>query len=328
MAFLESKLMERPYLPIFITIIFALFVSLLGVASENIPQAQVFTPEGEGTKEQAQAGFLNALLLVVPGVVGSFIILYLVRKGSFNFLLSMYRFLFFILGGMVFYLVGDGPLYILSERIPTFLPSYLLTEPVIVYPVNWDAPLGAGIVFSAIITGVLFNPHAGRLQKNLSLLLFSGMLGGFLAIVLYTWTVLIVLLLLSLYDLYAVFYGPIKEIVNMFIEMRSGNEKENKSVPTPREIFSSLTYQGEGWELGMGDLVFYSLLTAHSTYYGLTHPLLGGITWALFLLPVSLALFVGFYLTELLLERYHLLPGLPIPMGLGVGTFIALMLLL
>jgi len=239
-SLLSRALTERPYAPIFITIFFAILVSIAGAISHTLPQAQVFTPEGEGVSAQAHAGLLNALILVIPAAGGSFIILYLIRKGRLNLLLSLYKFLFFLLSSMVFYFIGDISLYLIQSRTIPYFPGYFL---------------------------------------------------------------------------------PIKEITSMSV-------RGSPAVVEPRDIFSSLVYQGKEWELGMGDLVFYSLLTSHAAYYGFTNPVMGELSWALFLFPVLLSLLVGFYITERLLERIPLLPGLPIPMGMGVGTFLALLLIL
>lgn len=318
--FIVRALTVRPYAPIFITILFAILVAVAGAVSQTLPQAQVFTPEGEGVAAQAHAGFLNALILVVPAAGASFIILYLIRRGMLNLLLVLYRTLFFLLGSMVFFFVGDIPLYILQPHIIPYFPGRFLLYREVLYTLNWDAPLGAGLVISALVSSHLFNPQSDRRMKNVSLMVLSGILGGFMAVILPTWTVLIVLLLLSAYDIYAVFYGPIKEITSMSVK--------STTVVEPRDLFTSLVYQGDLWELGMGDLVFYSLLTSHAVYYGFTNPTAGPLTWALFLLPVLLSLLLGFYITERLLERVPLLPGLPIPMGMGVGTFLILLLIL
>ncbi len=320
-SLLSRALTERPYAPIFITIFFAILVSIAGAISHTLPQAQVFTPEGEGVSAQAHAGLLNALILVIPAAGGSFIILYLIRKGRLNLLLSLYKFLFFLLSSMVFYFIGDIPLYLIQSRTIPYFPGYFLSYRAVLYSLNWDAPFAVGVTVSAIVASQLFSPYSDRRRKNTSLMVLSGILGGFMAVTLPTWTVLIVLLLLSAYDIYAVFYGPIKEITSMSV-------RGSPAVVEPRDIFSSLVYQGKEWELGMGDLVFYSLLTSHAAYYGFTNPVMGELSWALFLFPVLLSLLVGFYITERLLERIPLLPGLPIPMGMGVGTFLALLLIL
>jgi len=221
-SLLSRALTERPYAPIFITIFFAILVSIAGAISHTLPQAQVFTPEGEGVSAQAHAGLLNALILVIPAAGGSFIILYLIRKGRLNLLLSLYKFLFFLLSSMVFYFIGDIPLYLIQSRTIPYFPGYFLSYRAVLYSLNWDAPFAVGVTVSAIVASQLFSPYSDRRRKNTSLMVLSGILGGFMAVTLPTWTVLIVLLLLSAYDIYAVFYGPIKEITSMSVRGGGG----------------------------------------------------------------------------------------------------------
>jgi len=88
-------------------------------------------------------------------------------------------------------------------------------------------------------------------------------------------------------------------------------------------IINSMTYSTEGWELGIGDLVFYSMLSAHaltfSTAFIPDHGMSAPFVVVLF---SALGILAGFTLTIKLLEKYHMLPGLPIPLSLGIAGFL------
>jgi C4-dicarboxylate transporter len=68
------------------------------------------------------------------------------------------------------------------------------------------------------------------------------------------------------------------------------------------------------FSIGTGDTIFYSMLPALAFYQF-------NLTYALYTL---VAVDVGVVITLYLLSRSRLLPGLPIPMALGLGTLLLL----
>ena len=121
-----------------------------------------------------------------------------------------------------------------------------------------------------------------------------------------TWTVVSILAALSLYDIYGVFRGPIKELA----ESTMPSNSIPKTTTPVRDPIPILTYASKHWEIGIGDLAFYSLFTSH--------------VFALFGIPlfilITFAICLGALGTLKLLEKRPLLPGLPLSIIAGIIT--------
>jgi hypothetical protein len=100
----------------------------------------------------------------------------------------------------------------------------------------------------------------------------------------------------ALYDVYAVFRGPLKQLVSV----------------SPTALGALSVRVGE-FTVGMGDLVFYSMLPSLALFYsGLQQSLL-----------VIVSVDLGVAATLYMLRRRRLLPGLPIPIALGLAALLA-----
>lgn len=87
---------------------------------------------------------------------------------------------------------------------------------------------------------------------------------------------------------------------------------------------SRLTYKTPFWDLGLGDLVFYSMLGATAFMHGARYfPALGLLAPWIPFVAVSLGVMAGLVLTIKLLERNYMMPGLPISTFLGLGILAA-----
>jgi presenilin-like A22 family membrane protease len=141
----------------------------------------------------------------------------------------------------------------------------------------------------------------GSRVRNLATIIIGALIGAFLGPNIPTWTILLLLVALAVYDIYAVKQGPIKEMVETLEE---AGEEEGEGADIPM-----LTYATKDWEIGIGDLAFYSAFTDHVLiYFGL----IGGSL-------VSVGIIIGALATLRLLERYRMLPGLPLSIFIGVG---------
>jgi len=101
----------------------------------------------------------------------------------------------------------------------------------------------------------------------------------------------------ALYDIYAVFRGPLKQLVNV----------------APSGAFAAMSVKAGEFTVGLGDVVFYSMLPSIALFY--LHPINAVYT--------LIAVDAGVVLTLYLLSRRRLLPGLPIPMLLGICVLAA-----
>jgi hypothetical protein len=116
--------------------------------------------------------------------------------------------------------------------------------------------------------------------------------GSFFASTLPPITALVLPVVFSAYDVYAVFRGPLKQLIGV-----GGGV-----------ALTGMSIKAGEFTLGLGDVVFYTMLPSLALFY-LT-PLASFSTIAV--------IDAGVVVTLYLLGRKRLLPGLPIPMILGV----------
>jgi len=87
-------------------------------------------------------------------------------------------------------------------------------------------------------------------------------------------------------------------------------------------LMKSMTYNTEQWDLGIGDLVFYSMLVGHSFQFGAGYYDKIGIFAPILMFVLSfIGIAIGFVITIRLLERNKILPGLPMSMFIGIFGF-------
>jgi hypothetical protein len=126
--------------------------------------------------------------------------------------------------------------------------------------------------------------------------LLSAEVGSYFASTIPILTAILLPLAFSLYDIYTVFRGPLKTLVTTL----------------PEETFSAISSKIGDFSIGTGDTVFYAMVPALA-YYQFT------VASAF---ATILAVDVGVVITLYLLSRAKLLPGLPIPMFLGVAVLL------
>lgn len=128
--------------------------------------------------------------------------------------------------------------------------------------------------------------------STIALCFISAEVGSFFASTLPLTTALLLPLIFALYDIYAVFKGPLKQLVSM----------------APSGALAGMSIKAGEFTVGLGDIVFYSMLPSIGLFYLQPAPAL----------VTLVAVDGGVALTLYLLTKKRLLPGLPIPMLLGV----------
>lgn len=127
--------------------------------------------------------------------------------------------------------------------------------------------------------------------------LLSAEVGSYFASTIPILTALLLPLAFSVYDIYTVYRGPLKTLITTL----------------PAETLTAISSKIGDFSIGTGDTVFYAMIPALA-YYQFT------FSSAL----VSLvAVDAGVVITLYLLSRAKLLPGLPIPMFLGLAVLLA-----
>ena len=136
-----------------------------------------------------------------------------------------------------------------------------------------------------------------RVWLSTVILAFVGAeVGSFFAETLPLWTALALPIAFAIYDIYAVFRGPLKALIGT----------------APNIALVGMSIKAGEFTLGLGDIVFYTLLPSLA-YFKFAGTL--GVYPALLTI---LAIDVGMVITLYLLSKRRLLPGLPIPMLFGV----------
>lgn len=147
--------------------------------------------------------------------------------------------------------------------------------------------------------------------------LASALIGAYLAVSISPPTLFILPVAFALYDIYAVFKGPLKLLIKSSPlaqkpRRRSRKSESDLTADLHRQFGLMLARIG-GFTIGAGDFTFYSMLVAAAFV----------VKGAIAALAVGIAINAGVVVTLLILERYKKpLPGLPIPIALGILTMI------
>jgi len=146
-------------------------------------------------------------------------------------------------------------------------------------------PIAAALVYGSL--------RGGEPIKAVSIAVLGAMIGTFLGSSIPLLTSIALLLALAVYDMVAVFRGPIGKIAEI----------------SPLEEFPGATLTYRGVTIGMGDLVFYSMLAGGAMVnFGPLHYLLS-----------SLGLIAGLWAGLRALNRRSIFPGLPLAILSGLS---------
>jgi presenilin-like A22 family membrane protease len=154
------------------------------------------------------------------------------------------------------------------------------------------------IPLSIVIT-VLFDLaifRLGNVPRNTAVICVGGALGVFFGKFIPLYSAILILAFLAVYDVIAVYRGPVGKIAQS-----SGGLDE----------LQGLSFGFRDIQMGLGDLVFYSMLTGAMFFnFGSFLPCLASI----------LGIVAGSIITFFMLERKGIFPGLPFPIMLGLAA--------
>jgi hypothetical protein len=329
----KVKAAIRFFSPVMSVILLASVLALFATLSQTQVEATVFTAEEDaGTVSNAGAGIGNTLLFLLPAILGSFAIVYVVRSGKKRLLKYIFRGALTFTTGIILAFFLFKLAETMSERAWYILWDPTLELSVMTIPFSDYDLLGfliCGLLTGYAVVSMVFSRGFRRSERNGSLIVISAFMGAFMAVILPTWTVVFLLIALALWDIYAVFKGPIKDMVELEMNGQLMARFDPLGDDSDDFPFENMTYDAGSWQLGIGDLVFYSMLGAHALFYSTIYVSDKG-WWMLpfFFVPVLIAILIGFAYTIYRLTKgdgTSILPGLPIPMFLGVGTFALMM---
>jgi presenilin-like A22 family membrane protease len=147
----------------------------------------------------------------------------------------------------------------------------------------------------------------GRIS-NAVILLLGGALGAFLGVSIPPISAVLILAFLAIYDIYAVYRGPVGKIAQQGL----------------LEELRGLSFSFRDFQMGLGDLTFYSMLTG--LVLANAGPILS-IVNAAFCAASATGIIVGVVLVLKMLEKRGMFPGLPFPVFLGLLPLIVYLLL-
>ena len=269
-----------------ILIVGVIQLAALGITYQNLPEyvaitstsGYSFAPLGSSPT----GSFGNAIILVLIVFVATFGLVWLMRRRM---------------------VVSFKLLIFASLSLSAFLLTMITTDDVIwrYVPGALEIPLDllAALTVVGLIAYTIFVKSRPWLSD--AILAFVGAeVGSFFASTLPLATALLLPVVFAAYDIYAVFRGPLKQLVGM-----------GKGV-----ALAGMSIRAGEFTLGLGDIVFYTMLPSLALFH------LTSLPTALLTMAVIDA---GVVATLVLLTRRRLLPGLPIPMILGV-VLLALLL--
>ncbi len=158
---------------------------------------------------------------------------------------------------------------------------------------DWVWPLM--IVVTVLFDLAIF--RFGNKTRNPAIILMGGALGVFFGSSIPWWSAVAILLFLAVYDVIAVYKGPVGKIA------QSGSGLDE---------LQGLSFSFKDIQMGLGDLVFYSMLMGlmFTTFSASVFPALASVAGIL----------VGSIATFYMLEKKGLFPGLPFPIVIGLAA--------
>lgn len=251
-------------LPILASIIFG-----LGCASLLMtPQAQVIpvTPFPEDT---ASGPFSNALYFVVLVAISATVFYFLLKRKNVKIIKLM---------------IGVAMTTASILLCLIYLSALAITIPA----------LNDFIIPLTIVITVLFDLAIFKFVKarNAAVICIGGALGVFFGAAIPWLSAVLILAFLAVYDVFAVYRGPVGKIAQTGLDQLSG-----------------LSYSFKDIQMGLGDLVFYSMLT-------------GVVLFNFGYLPCAVCIvgvLVGSIVTFCMLEKKGIFPGLPFPIMFGLA---------
>ena len=255
--------------PILASLLFGILCAVLVQESSVELEAVLNLPE-------AGIGFLfiGAIFVFIAGVSATLI--YLLMKYSLQFLVRL--------------LIG------VSFSVLTFSLVLLYSE-LLLEVVGVEFPLMILFLASSATIYVILDVilRKGRLYE-IVILAFGGATGVLLGASIPLLSAVTILLLLAVYDVFAVFRGPVGKIASKSLDKLPG-----------------ISFSFRGIHVGLGDLTFYSMLVSRIFLsYG----------W-LALVAATFGVLLGSFLSFKMVEKKGMFPGLPFSVLLGLlGAFL------
>jgi presenilin-like A22 family membrane protease len=252
--------------PVLVSLLFGLACAYLLIA-QPLPPMEV-TPFHEGTPS---APLGNAFYFVILIAVSATVFYILLKRKSQK---------------IIFALIA------VALTTASLLLSIVYLSAVFAYTPDLDfLVLPLSILLTVIFDLAIFK--LGSKTRNAAVVLLGGGLGVFFSAVIPFFSAVLILIFLAVYDVFAVYYGPVGKIAHSGLDQLQG-----------------LSFSFKDVQMGLGDLVFYSMLTGSILLnYDALLPYFASL----------IGILAGSFLTLIMLEKKGIFPGLPFPIILGLA---------
>jgi hypothetical protein len=152
------------------------------------------------------------------------------------------------------------------------------------------------VIVLSILTTALFDLVIFKFTKyqSVAIMCIGGALGVFFSFLIPLYSTIVILIFLSIYDIFAVYRGPVGKIAQAGLDN-----------------FPGLSYSFKNIQMGLGDLVFYAVLMG-TMFFSFPSSILPAI--------MSLVgICIGVVITFFILEKREIFPGLPFPIAIGLA---------
>ena len=293
---MERRITVIHLVPILTTIILAALLAPTFISSKTISEIESPFSEKPGLHDI----LYNATIFCLLVLIGATSMYILTKKRKIGLLKLMFRSVIFM---------------ILLSIVQVYIA--LMWETLGIIPVYTDIlELMLHLTLAGIMFTVLMSSE-NELLNMLIIVLYGVTFGLIFSVMLPIWSVVVIVMMLSVYDLYSVFKGPLKALIDTFIG--EGCKPSGSGTTLLDELLKGLIIRFRGIRLGSGDILFYSLLVG-STYrlepYSPVYTLASGI-----------GILLGSFITLKALERRRAMPALPLPALLSL-VFVGLSYLL
>lgn len=262
--------------------VFPIFVSLLFsiLCVVVIKESQVELEAALNLSEAGLDPLFTGLMFVSATGFGATLIYLLIKYGFKLIIRILMSFAFSVLAFSLMLLYSELFLLVVEVEVPALI-LYLLGLSAATY-----------VLFFVIL-------KKGRFYEVV-ILIFGGATGSLLGASIPLFSAVIVLVLLAFYDVFAVFRGPVGKIAS----------KGLASLP-------GISFSFGGVHVGLGDLVFYSMLGSRMYL---------SFGWLAFL-AASIGIILGAFLSFKMVEKKGMFPGLPFSILLGLLAVFLIMLI-
>ncbi len=247
----------------------------LACAAVLIPQQTAVIPVTPIPESTPGAPIGNALYFVILIAISATVFYILLKRRSKR-----------IIKGLV----------VLALTTASLLLSLVYLSALAVYvPIigDWLIIIPLSIAITVLFDLAIF--RFGNIPRNAAVILIGGALGIFFGFSIPLWSAVLILAFLAIYDIFAVYKGPVGKIAQS-----SGLDQ-----------LQGLSFSFKDIQMGLGDLVFYSMLTGAMLFSFLPsfYPVIASLVGVM----------AGSIVTFYMLEKKGIFPGLPFPILLGLA---------